>query len=469
VGYFHNDGTLKYTNFNRYSVRANSDYSLLDGKLVIGENISLNNTAEVSGNVLDGALKMLPMVPVRTVDGEGWGGPSNGMNDRQNPVRVLYYNKDNGYQYIRGLANAFADLEVIKDLHLRTNFGVDYGGYFQRSLEKTYVSGFLHSEKNGVSLTQNHAVNWNWSNTLTYVKTIKKHVFDVLAGVEMFRNRYIGFTGRTSGEGAFAIESPEYMYPDVSSGKAELTGNGTGYSLLSYFGKVNYSYDSRCLLSATVRYDGSSRFGKNNRFGTFPAFSAGWRISEEKFMENSKNIVSDLKLRAAWGQTGNQEIDNYATYTIYVPNYGFGDPTWGTVWGTAYDITGNGGATLPSGYQRIQTGNDNLRWETTTQTNLGVDFAFFNNTLYGSAEYYIKDTKDILLNPAYLTAKGEGGYMWQNGASMQNKGYEILLGYRNKTSFGLAYDITDTQPIFFAAQPLTISCAGIFFPCAAIL
>jgi TonB-linked SusC/RagA family outer membrane protein len=449
LGYFHNDGTLKYTNFNRYSLRANSDYSLWDGRLAIGENISLNNTAEVSGNVLDPALKMLPMVPVHTTDGEGWGGPSNGMNDRHNPVRSLYYNKDNGYRFIRGLANAFADLEIIKDLHLRTNFGVDYQGYYQRSLEKTYVSGFLHNERTGVSMNQTHTINWNWANTLTYAKTIDKNVFDGLAGVEMFRNRYVGFTGRTSGEGAFAVESAEYMYPDVSAGKAELTGNGTGYSLLSYFGKANYAYDNRYLLSATVRYDGSSRFGKNNRFGTFPAFSAGWRISEEAFMESTRNIFSDLKLRVAWGQTGNQEIDNFATYTIYVPNYGLGDPTWDTVWGTAYDITGKGGGgTLPSGYQKIQSGNPNLRWETTTQTNFGIDFALLNNKLYGSAEYYIKDTKDILLNPAYLAAKGEGGYMWQNGASLQNRGYEILLGYRNKTASGLSYDITGNISAF---------------------
>ena len=444
LGYFENEGTIKYSKFDRISARLNSDYKLLNGLLTVGENFTLNRTSEVQspGDVLDLSLKALPMVPVHTIDGEGWGGPSKGMNDRQNPVRLITYNKDNPYQYWRTFGNAFADLEPMKDLHFRTSIGIDYGNFFKRYMQRTYQSGFLSNTISGVNLEQSHSMKWSWTNTAAYKKSIGNHSFDVLAGVEMFRQTDIGFNAYTSGENAFTVETPEYMWPGVSTGKAQVGGGKTGYSLLSYFGKANYVYNDKYLASATIRHDGSSRFGKNNRFGTFPAVSLGWRISQENFMEGAKDIVSDLKLRAGWGQTGNQEIDNYATYTIFVPDYGVADPTWSIVNGTAYDITGNGSGSLPAGFRKIQSGNDDLKWETTTQTNIGIDYAFFDNKLYGSAEYYIKSTKDILIRPAYLAVVGEGGDRWSNGASMENKGFEVLLGYRNTTNFGLKYDIT---------------------------
>lgn len=443
LGYFDNDGTIKNSNFNRVSVRMNSDYKLFDGKLTIGENFSFNRTSELQspGDVLDLSLKALPMVPVHTVDGIGWGGPSKGMNDRQNPVRLLEANKDNPYNYWRLFGNAFVNLEIIKNLNIRSSYGIDYGNFYKRYLQHTYQSGFMSSNNSAVNLEQSHSVKWNWTNTIAYTREIDKNVFDVLGGMEMFRSNDISFNAYTSGENAFVVETPEYMWPNMSTGTAQVGGSGTGYSLLSYFGKVNYAYDNRYLVSGTIRYDGSSRFGKNNRFGTFPAFSLGWRMTEEAFMESAKEILSDLKLRLGWGQTGNQEIDNYATYSIYSPNYGTADPTWDTVHGTAYDISGNNQGSLPSGYMKLQSGNDDLKWETTTQTNIGLDFGFFNQKLYGSAEYYIKETKDILIRPAYIATVGEGGDRWANGASMENKGYEISLGYRNKTAFGLSYDV----------------------------
>lgn len=444
LGYFENEGTIKYSNFNRISTRINSDYKLLDGMLTLGENFTINHTSELQapGGVLDSALKALPMVPVHTIDGVGWGGPSKGMNDRQNPVRLITDNKDNPYRYWRTFGNAFIDLEPVKSFHLRSSFGIDYGNFYKRFLQKTYTSGFLTNNISAVNLEQSHWMKWNWSNTLTYKKTIDKHDFDLLGGTEMYRQSDISFNAFTSGENAFVLETPEYMWPDVSTGKAQVGGGETGYSLLSYFGKANYVYDNRYLASVTVRHDGSSRFGKNNRWGTFPAFSLGWRLSEETFMETTKNVISDLKLRLGWGQTGNQEIDNYSIYTIYVPDYGVADPTWDIINGTAYDISGSGSGTLPAGFRKIQSGNDDLKWETTTQTNLGLDFAFFNNSFYGSAEYYIKETKDILIKPAFLGVVGEGGSRWANGASMENRGIEFLLGYRNNTGYGLKYDIT---------------------------
>jgi TonB-linked SusC/RagA family outer membrane protein len=337
--------------------------------------------------------------------------------------------------------NAYADLQLIKGLHVRTSYGLDYSNFYKRNLEVSYRSGFMNSSRSGVNMEQSHGMKWTWSNTATYRKQIDKHTLDVLAGMEMNRQNDINFNAYTAGDGAFAIETPEYMWPGVSTGTAAVGGGSTGFSLLSYFGKANYSYDDRYLASFTVRHDGSSRFGKNNRFATFPAVTAGWRISSERFMASTKNYISDLKLRIGWGQTGNQGIGNLATYALFVPEYGVADPTWNIVDGTAYDLSGAGTGKLPSGYRKIQTENNDLKWETTTQTNIGLDFSLFNQSLYGSIDWYVKATKDMLINPAYIGVVGEGGYRWANGASMENKGLDLSAGYRNKTSFGLDYDV----------------------------
>src|SRR5690606_10920420 len=218
-------------------------------------------------------------------------------------------------------------------------------------------------------------------------------------------------------------------------------GSSTSSSLVSFFGKLSTDFDSRYLFSATIRRDGSSRFGTNNRYWTFPAVSAGWRISNETFREES--IVSyDMKLRVGWGQTGNQEIENNAIYSLYIADYAGGDPTWETSFGTAYDFYGAGSGLLPSGFRAIQIGNDDLKWETTTQTNVGLDFGLFDQHLSGSIDLYYKETEDILVLPPYLGAIGEGGNRWVNGASMENKGVEFALLYRGGKTDGLNYEIS---------------------------
>lgn len=277
-----------------------------------------------------------------------------------------------------------------------------------------------------------------WNAIATYQLEIGKHRGDVMAGMELNREDDSHFSGYKED---FSILTPDYMWPDAGSGTAQAYGAGEGYSLVSFFGKMNYSYADKYLLSLTLRRDGSSRFGKNHRYATFPSVSLGWRITQESFMKEL-TWLDDLKLRASWGQTGNQEISNLARYTIYAPNYGTTDSFGGQSYGTAYDITGsNGGGTLPSGFKRNQIGNDNIKWETTTQTNVGIDFSLFKQSLYGSLEYYYKKTTDILTEMAGVGVLGEGGNRWINSGAMKNQGFEFNLGYRNKTAFGLTYDL----------------------------
>ena len=440
LAYYDNKGIVNTTQYKRISARMNSSYKYFDGALTVGENFTLNRNGEVSDpGVLDPALRALPIIPVRTVDGQGWGGPVGGMNDRQNPARLLEYNKDNGYKYLRLFGNAYADLEIIKNLHVRSSFGIDYGYYNKRSLQRSYVSGYLKNDQTSVTIDQSVSDKWTWTNTAQYNFSLGKHNVNLLAGTEMYRDVFDNTTLRKND---FILETPDYMYPDAGTGESFTSGTSTQYKLLSYFGKAEYDYDGRYLASATIRRDGSSRFGKNNQFGTFPAVSAGWRISQEKFMQDKAMFISDLKLRAGWGQTGNQEISNTAIYSLYLANYAGGSPTWATSYGTAYDLSGANNGQLPSGFIATQTGNDDLKWETTTQTNVGLDFGFFDQKLSGSIDYYIKKTKDILVQPPYLGAIGEGGNRYVNGASMENKGWEVSLGYRDETSGGFTYDIS---------------------------
>ncbi len=314
LGYYDNDGIVKTTEFNRISARMNGSYKYFGGKLVIGENFTYNRTSEVQDpGVLDPAFRALPIIPVRTVDGKGWGGPVGGMNDRQNPVRLLEYNKDNNYDYLRVFGNAYADLEIIKNLHFKTSFGIDYGFYKKRSLQRSYKSGYLQNDQTSVTIDQSVSDKWTWTNTLNYSLKFGKSSVNILAGTEMYKDFFDNTTLRKND---FLIETPDYMYPDAGTGESFTSGTSTGYSLLSYFGKVDYEFDNRYLLSGTIRRDGSSRFGKNNQFGVFPAVSAGWRISNENFIKDNVSAISDLKLRASWGQTGNQEISNNAVYSL---------------------------------------------------------------------------------------------------------------------------------------------------------
>lgn len=438
LGYYDNQGTIKESNFNRISARMNSSYKLLGDMITIGENFTINHTGELQapGGVLDLSILSLPIMPLKTIDG-AWGSVTSGMRDRDNPARILDANKDNPYSYWRTFGNAYIDIHPIKNLHVRSTFGVDYSNYFQRVLTYSF-GGRLGSDLTSAKMIQSQSLKWNWTNTATYEFKIDKNQFNLLAGVEMIKQKDINFSTERR---TFELENPDYMWPSAGVGEMYATGGSTGSALSSAFGKIDYAYSDRYLASVTLRRDGSSRFGKENRYATFPAFSAGWRISQESFMQNSKNIISDLKLRAGWGQTGNQEIDNYANRTIIVANY-IGETGAGVNTGTAYDISGKNSGMLPSGYQLNQRANDKIKWETTTQTNIGLDFGLFNQSMYGSFEWYFKQTEDILVKPPYLGAIGEGGDHWVNGASMENKGIEFSLGYRGRTSFGLNYDVT---------------------------
>ena len=440
LNYFNNSGIIKETEYKKYTGRINSDYNFLKGKLKVGENLSfskINNVEIPIGDVMYLSLVQQPVVPVHSVD-SAWGGPAPGMTDRHNPVRLIEDNKQNVSNSARIFGSLYADLEIMKNLNFRSNFGIDYTERYYRKMDYTYASGFLISDISRTTMSQDHNLAWTWSNTLNYKYKKDKHSVELLAGMEAIKAQFVTFYGSREG---YVIQDNNYMYLNSGTSKFLNGGGGAANSLLSYFGKLNYSFFDRYLLSATIRRDGSSRFGKENQYGIFPAFSLGWRLSEESFIKNNLSSISNLKLRAGWGKTGNQEINNEAIYSIYKTDTGI-DPTWDFDSGTSYDISGSDGGAIPSGFRKIREGNSLLKWEEATQTNLGLDFGLFKQKITGSIDYFKKDTKNILIEPPYLAAKGEGGNQWVNGASLGVKGLELVLGYDTKFDNGIELSLS---------------------------
>lgn len=427
LGYKKNSGILKYTDFENISARINTSFNI--GKVVtVGENFTLTYTDQVDCQPLENALKMPSSVPVFETDGVTYAGPVGSMADRQNPLRELAFNKDNALKIWRLFGNAYIDIKPISGLVLRSNFGLDYDAAFIHSYNYTFHSDIVNNDTNSTILSQANDSKWTWTNTANYNFSIKdQHNFTVLAGMEMFRQNRIDFSAYNEN---YDIETPDYMYPDASSGVERATGNKSAYALVSFFGKVDYNWRDILLASFTIRHDGSSRFGSNNRYGTFPAATLGYRISEHL----KKNWLDDLKVRLSWGKTGNQAISNTARYALYVADYGSDRVT-----STAYDLLLQQSGIFPSGYYASQTANPNLKWETTIQYNAGIDFGFFRNRLSGSFDAYIKDVKDMLITPAYLGSMGEGGASWLNGPSLRNWGMEFLVGWRDELACGLGY------------------------------
>ncbi|WP_134089962.1 TonB-dependent receptor [Olivibacter sp. XZL3] len=439
LGYYDNEGIIKRTRSQRLTLRMNIDHSLFNGKLKIGENLNLSyfKDAQIpTGDITSLALILNPILPVRTLDG-GWGGPVAGMDDRQNPVRLIEDNKQNNNHFGRILSSTFADLSILEGLNFRTAFNVDYAGTFYRHLLLPYQSGFLNSDVTQVNTNFDYSGSLTWQNILTYDLNSNEHRVNFLLGSETVNNQYQGFNASAQG---LAIADMNYAYLTQGTRNILARGDGNSDALQSFFFKANYNYHDRYLASVTIRRDGSSKFGSNNRYANFPAASLGWRISEESFFKDHIGFISDFKLRYSWGQTGNQSIPAYATYSLYRAIYGT-DLTWDPSEGSAYDIGGQGTGTLPSGYTAIQTGNPDLKWETTTQSNFGVDFGLLSNKLTGSVEYYIKNTEDILISPPYLGVVGEGGNTWINGASLENKGLEAAVNYTQSLGPDLRLDI----------------------------
>jgi len=439
VGYYDNKGTIKDSQFSRLSARANADYKLFDGKVVIGENFSVNRTkgTDAPGGILENALEFNSNFPIYAENGE-FAQALGAYSERENPLSLIYNNKDNEYTQWRMFGDAHISVTPFKNFTIRTTLGMDYTQKQQRFFTYPIANGKVKRTDTAAESKQEHWMRWMWNAIATYNFEIGLHRADAMIGMEVNRQNYNWSSAKRY---ELSILNTDYMWPSAGTGKQLAEGSGDGFSLVSFFGKANYTYADKYMASFTIRRDGSSRFGTNNQYGTFPSVSVGWRITQEGFMKKTSSWLDDLKLRYSWGQTGNQEISNTARYTLYRAVVSTGLWESGAA-GSTYDIAGtNGGYILPNGYVRDQRGNDDIKWETTSQHNIGVDFALLRNEIYGSFDWFHKKTTDILLFMDGIASMGEGASQWINAGEVKNVGWEFSLGYRHKLANGFSWDI----------------------------
>ena len=427
VNYSDDKGILKGTDFKRIVVKLNTEYKFLNDRLRLGENVNLLKTDEWLAP--DGIHELLliqhPLIPVYTIDGN-WGGYVTSLSDMNNPMRLIEQNS----QYVNGnwriFGNMFLEIEPLKNLVLRSAGSVDYRNGWKKFFSPTWREGDRAIDTNSLITHDNYMLEWSWSNTATYNLTINKFSASAVAGIEarVYRTEYV--EGKRTD---FSMQDPTYFYLNAGSGTQTNANGGTEYATYSQFGKLNLNYDNRYLLAFTLRRDASSRFGKNNGSAFFPAISAGWRLTNEQFMQNV-DFINEFKIRASWGRNGNDQIDNEASYSkYYIDNVKAG-----------YDIAGTDNSVWP-GVVKTRSANRSLRWEVTTQTNVGFDSEFLNSRLGVSFDVYNKDTDDMLVDRPYIAVIGEGGTYAYNGASMNTQGLEGMVTWKDRVS-DFSYEIT---------------------------
>ena len=431
ANYINQNGLMSETFYKRISARVNSVYNF-NKYIRVGENLMVarweNRGADTNGDrgIPYTAMRQHPAIPVFSAPGVYADPVAMLGSDIDNPVQTLYNMRDNSNASWRIFGNAYVEMMPVKGLTLKSNIGIEHVQFLNKTLTRN-VRPTDDSANRAVSSGYGQGDTWTWTNTANYLFDINKdHHFTVLAGTEAIK--YV-FEDLAATRKDYAFEDADYM--QIGSGSGTMT-NGGGkqeWALFSLFGKVDYNYADRYLFSATLRCDQTSRLSSKNNSGIFPAFSAAWRLSEEKFWVKN-NIVDNVKVRVAWGQNGNSAIsNNYAAFSTYAYDLGNG----------AYDLNGTN-TNVVSGIKVATTGNPDLKWETTTQTNIGIDAYLFNRAISLTLDYYWKNTKDMITQPPVLSVAGENAVKFMNTGTMKNHGFELNLGYHSPQYGDFSWD-----------------------------
>jgi len=450
-----NNGLVKFTKYGRTTGSINALSHAFNNKATFGVNLKITNSNEtLTTRDLGGAsttflaVTLAPTIPVYQKDGTTYAGELGaGYSDRNNPLHMQDLAKWNNANRLNTFGNVFLEIQPIKNLFIKSNYGADNSNYLSKVITPTFTEGALSRTTNSLFFDQNHYLSTTWSNTIRYNYDLgANNHFKFLAGTEYIKT----FTDfQTTKKEGFSLQTQDYFTLDAGTGNTTVTGKSVGNRLLSEFGRLDYNYSGKYLIALTVRRDGSSLFGSNNRYGIFPAASAGWRIDKEGFMKD-QTLFSELKLRAGVGMVGNQAvIGDVSRYALYATRYGTTlAQLVGGFWeqymniGTAYSLSGANTGTLPSGFVQIQAANPDLKWETTKEVNAGIDFAILHDKISGSFDYFSRNTTGILITPPVASALGEGQTKIVNGASKSNKGWELLLTYHGQQHGDFNYNVT---------------------------
>lgn len=424
LSWLDHDGIIKGSDFQKANVRFSSDYGFLNNRLRAGGNVTVNwwRQHNAPGGIEENAIKMHPARTVYDSEGNYNDQVAFGLNDTPNVMRQIEEQAANKHEYWRVFGNAYLSVEPVKNLIVRTNFGVNY----HNGADKEFTPANLRDHTNYLRQYMSKTVDWVWTNTAQYDIDFGRNSLMALVGIEAKRNHFEDMWGEGKG---LELEDPNYLYLGNTTTNRNTGSGASNYSMWSLFGKINYSWDNKYLVSFTLRRDASSRLSNCHNYDWFPSVSAGWRISEEKFMEETRSWLSDLKIRGAYGVNGNDLIANDAFYAKYYMDLDR----------AAYPI--GGGNTLYPGALRSRNTNPDLTWEKTYQTNVGFDASLLSGRLNFSFDYFHKKTKDMLVEKPYIATIGEGGYCWYNGGEMVNKGVEITAEWRQSLANGFSYNV----------------------------
>ncbi len=441
LGYFDQNGTNLYNWYKRFSVRFNSEFKIKD-RVTIGENLNVVHRSDngISANGSEGTILMnvyrnQPIIPIiwdngtfeglsHTFEDGDWGGTGiaprlgNGSNTVANRTR----DKDDLWQNLRVFGNVFVDVKIIDGLNFKTSIGGSYSNSYGTNWGSSTYENSENRATASYSENASYGSDWTWTNTLSYNQQFGDHKILAVAGYEAVKTG-IGRGVSASRAGYF---SDALSYRTVSNGANLVSGDswyGTPRSLVSTFLRADYNFRDKYYISGTVRRDGSSVFGPETRYGTFPSVTGAWRISEEGFLAGG-TFVSDLKLRAGYGTMGNQLVVSTANQFFL---YG------GSASTSNYDLNGSGNSSL-QGFRPTRIGNPNAQWETNTTSNIGVDLGMFDNKLELVFDWYSKKNTDLLFVPEIPGTAGAASAPAVNIAEMQNTGIDLALIYKQNWS-----------------------------------
>lgn len=424
LGYFNQDGIVKGTNYQRYNIQSKNDYKR--GIFSAGTNLIISFShdkplhQELRGGMIGTILQSVPTLEKYDDTREGgYGGTYGDVVNIPHPLAIIDDNIMDRYnENVKIFANLYAQIELFKGLKYKLNLTPDFSFERYKNYLNKYDFGLATNSITQLTERQRRRRNILVENLLTFDRTFGEHKISALAGYtyQDSRFRHIQAYGEGLPQGLEEI--------DAATTNRSNEGNSWKSVLTSILGRVFYSYQNKYLFTATIRRDGSSKFGKNNRYGYFPSFSLGWNVAEEKFMENV-HWLDQLKLRGGYGVLGNQEIDNYQYSSTITTGINYPD--------------GNGG--LLQGAFPKNFANPDIKWEETAMTNVGIDFMAFNNRLSLTADYYVKNTKDILLTVPIPISSGGANDPIRNAGKIRNNGFEFNLGWMDQPNPDISYGI----------------------------
>lgn len=431
IAYYDQDGVQKKSDYRRLTLRLNNTYNF-NKYIQFGHHLSyiMAESSPALGGVIQDAMRMNPTLPVYDENGNYY--DTAGPSAVQNVVANMNYHNENTKNH-RMVGDMYAQVKFLKDFTFKTSFGFDVNNTFNRFFRPQFVISNTHrTEYNELRKTWYNYSSWLWENTLTYDKLFKeKHHLNVLLGYTMQNTNDENLMGY--GHNVPNQDLPEMWYlNNTEAASADVDNTATSSSMISYLFRVNYSYKDKYLATATIRADGSSKFGPDHRWGYFPSFALAWRIKEEEFLKDV-DVISNLKLRVSWGQIGNDKIGDYRYYPL------------------VYRVPANcdfpiGGVFQP-GATIVDVSNKDIHWEKTTQFDIGVDWGFFNNRLSIEFDYYNRTTSDMLVVPPVPAFVG-ASTVEANVGEVNNKGVDLSLAWRDQLSSGLNYEIRLTGSHF---------------------